>query len=59
MFELVDKTKSGYGAHVEFGEWMIELVPTKPIKSISKQKIKKEIMNFNNLNKLLNEKLGN
>ena len=53
MFELVDKTKSGYGAHVEFGEWMIELVPTKPIKSISQQKIKKEIMNFNNLNKLL------
>jgi len=34
LFEDVNKSKLGLDAHVEYGAWMIELVPTNPISKV-------------------------
>lgn len=36
MFDKVNSLDQGLDAHVEYGAWMIELVPTKPIFDITK-----------------------
>ena len=56
LFDKVNSLKMGLEAHVEYGAWMIELVPEKPIYSITQ--IKSEIEMYNNVLQTVDQAFG-